>query len=203
MKRFLVASIFTLASASVFAASPSLSNGSFESNSVGGGYAYGNVAAGWSFTGGSGVSSNHTAWGGTTSSGSHFAFLQNTARIAQSFVSTSAFNYTFFFDNALRALYDVGQTVVVQLDGNQIGTFTPTTSWSSVSVSALNVGAGSHTLAFLGTNPTHASDTSAFIDNVSMSVSPVPEPETYALTLAGLGLLGSFARRRKQKNLAA
>jgi hypothetical protein len=203
MKRFLVASIFTLASASVFAASPSLSNGSFESNSVGGGYAYGNVAAGWSFTGGSGVSSNGTAWRGTTSSGSHFAFLQNTASISQSFVSTSAFNYTFFFDTALRAFYNAGQRVVVQLNGNQIGAFTPTTSWSSVSVSALNVGAGTHTLSFLGTNPTHASDTSAFIDNVSISVSPVPEPETYALMLAGLGLMGSLARRRKQKNLVA
>ena len=28
---------------------------------------------------------------------------------------------------------------------------------------------------------------------------PVPEPETYAMLLAGLGLLGMQARRRKQK----
>ena len=28
---------------------------------------------------------------------------------------------------------------------------------------------------------------------------PVPEPETYAMLLAGLGLMGSIARRRKQK----
>ena len=28
---------------------------------------------------------------------------------------------------------------------------------------------------------------------------PIPEPETYAMMLAGLGLLGVFARRRKQK----
>lgn len=33
------------------------------------------------------------------------------------------------------------------------------------------------------------------LDNVS--VSPVPEPETYAMLLAGLGLLGFAARRRK------
>ena len=33
--------------------------------------------------------------------------------------------------------------------------------------------------------------------------SPVPEPETYALLLAGLGLLGFHARRRKQKEAAA
>jgi len=36
----------------------------------------------------------------------------------------------------------------------------------------------------------------ALLDNVS--VSAVPEPETYAMLLAGLGLLGFMARRRKE-----
>ena len=31
----------------------------------------------------------------------------------------------------------------------------------------------------------------------------IPEPETYAMMLAGLGLLGIAARRRKQKSAAA
>ena len=35
------------------------------------------------------------------------------------------------------------------------------------------------------------------IDNVSFSVSAVPEPETYVLLLAGLGMMGVMARRRK------
>lgn len=33
-------------------------------------------------------------------------------------------------------------------------------------------------------------------------LSPVPEPETYAMMFAGLGLIGFVARRRKQKNTA-
>jgi hypothetical protein len=30
-------------------------------------------------------------------------------------------------------------------------------------------------------------------------MAPVPEPETYAMLLAGLGLMGAIAKRRKDK----
>ena len=35
------------------------------------------------------------------------------------------------------------------------------------------------------------------IDNLSLTVTPVPEPETYAMLLAGLAVLGGVARRRR------
>jgi len=38
----------------------------------------------------------------------------------------------------------------------------------------------------------------AALDNISVTAAPVPEPETYAMLVAGLGLLG-FMARRKQK----
>ena len=43
--------------------------------------------------------------------------------------------------------------------------------------------------------------TSGFTGNVASSAiaSPIPEPETYAMLLAGLGLLGLMGRRRKQR----
>ncbi|CAM8670038.1 PEP-CTERM protein-sorting domain [Comamonadaceae bacterium] len=37
----------------------------------------------------------------------------------------------------------------------------------------------------------------AFVQGESFPVTPVPEPETYAMLLAGLGVLGAVARRRK------
>lgn len=40
------------------------------------------------------------------------------------------------------------------------------------------------------------------LDNLTINEA-VPEPETYAMMLAGLGLLGVAARRRKQKEVAA
>lgn len=46
--------------------------------------------------------------------------------------------------------------------------------------------------------------TSRFEMNITsgQNVAPVPEPETYAMMLAGLGLLGVVARRRRQKTAA-
>lgn len=36
------------------------------------------------------------------------------------------------------------------------------------------------------------------LDKIAVIPSPTPEPETYAMLLAGLGLMGSIARRKKQ-----
>lgn len=35
------------------------------------------------------------------------------------------------------------------------------------------------------------------VDNILVQITAVPEPETYAMLLAGLGLVGAFTRRRK------
>lgn len=41
------------------------------------------------------------------------------------------------------------------------------------------------------------------IDNVSFRIAPVPEPETYAMLLAGLALMSGIARRRKPQPATA
>lgn len=56
-----------------------------------------------------------------------------------------------------------------------------------------NLSAGNYTLAF-GTGLG-----SLKVDDVQISVTAVPEPETYAMMLAGLGLIGTIVRRRKAK----
>jgi hypothetical protein len=46
--------------------------------------------------------------------------------------------------------------------------------------------------------------TSAWIDNATISITTaVPEPETYAMLLAGLGVLGAVSRRKQKQTTAA
>lgn len=70
----------------------------------------------------------------------------------------------------------------------------PATPLSSAAVSIENL---------LGARARLVDDGYAFIEkkNVELSfvLTPVPEPESYAMLLAGLGLLGAVARRRSQK----
>jgi len=54
---------------------------------------------------------------------------------------------------------------------------------------------GLTSLQFSGTGTNNARYVG--IDNLSLTIAPVPEPETYAMLLAGLGLIAAVARKRK------
>jgi hypothetical protein len=56
-------------------------------------------------------------------------------------------------------------------------------------------------VSFNATNDILAFDDLRFGRSEHNPTSPVPEPETYAMMLAGLGLLGTIARRRKAKQV--
>ena len=62
------------------------------------------------------------------------------------------------------------------------------TTWS-------NLAAGTYSLNFA------VAGGSLKVDDVTIAVTAVPEPETYAMMLAGLGLIGAMARRRKAKQV--
>lgn len=90
-------------------------------------------------------------------------------------------------------------------------TFTPVVNFSAPGIlgadlwqfSASNISnTAAHTLVITGN--AIGGSTVGFTGNLSVSntpfptVTPVPEPETYAMLLAGLGLMGAIARRRNQ-----
>lgn len=199
----------------VVSAAPLL-NGSFESQNLSESYVgflysdaglnqflgYGPVgvsAGGWSFSGQSGLSYSNTLWGGTAQDGNVFGFLRNEGgEISQSFTDVAG-DYAFSFELEQRTSWRVGgfQTVSVLFDGAAIWSGTPGDTWGAYSFSASNVATGNHTLSLRGTNLGAASDTSVFVDNVRLTVSAVPEPESYMLVLVGLAMIGAVARRRK------
>ena len=55
----------------------------------------------------------------------------------------------------------------------------------------------SNTVHHITVTGTPLVNTQGFVGSLSLSATPVPEPETYAMMIAGLGLVGFMARRRK------
>ncbi|GJJ03651.1 hypothetical protein RugamoR64_41890 [Duganella rhizosphaerae] len=54
-----------------------------------------------------------------------------------------------------------------------------------------------NTLHHITVTGTPLVNTQGFVGSLSLVATPVPEPETYAMMIAGLGLVGFMARRRK------
>jgi hypothetical protein len=81
----------------------------------------------------------------------------------------------------------------------------PDSAWDFTNVAGLqNIAYGGTTVTYRigagGPNYFGGTDESWGVDNfrVTLNVAaPIPEPETYALMLAGLGLIGAIARRKK------
>ncbi len=138
-----------------------LADGSFESPSVGSGssaYVYDPTGSPWAYTGGAGVSGNgsgFTSGNPNAPQGSQVAFVQTTGSVSQS-VTFAAGTYTVSFSGAQRATYQAcSQTVEVLIDGTAVATITPSgTSYATYTTGTYTVTAGSHTLSFVGLNPT-------------------------------------------------
>lgn len=93
---------------------------------------------------------------------------------------------------ALRYLDGVGN---IKYDSN-LQFFNVTSTWTEITFTpaAVPVGASAAFLEF--STATGPGATSVFIDDLSLSA-PIPEPETYALMLAGLVGVGALVRRRR------
>jgi hypothetical protein len=107
--------------------------------------------------------------------------------------STASFSGRFAADNA----------AVAYLNGHQIGTTTGfgEADWSSFTTNASYFVAGVNTITFDVTNwhKLIGNPTGLRVEFDASNITAVPEAETYAMMLAGLGMLGFAARRRQAK----
>lgn len=121
--------------------------------------------------------------------------------------SNGTYTYTLTFDlsgyNAATAAFSgrlaADNSVVVKLNNSVIGSATGFTDWTSFGASSGFV-SGVNTLDFVVTNwaQNGGNPTGLRVEFGASSVAAVPEPETYAMLLGGLALVGAVVRRRKQ-----
>lgn len=174
-------------------------------------YCYDTIAAGdgvcaaSAWTGDAGViRSGNGAWGGVTAaSGNYYGFVQTTHTLQQTFTATESGTATANWIDTNRAGYGGLQSYNVWIDSGmtsqQIGSFsTAVGGWvSRLSSSFTLLNGQNYTLRFTGLATV---DSTAFIDNVALNVTPsaaVPEPASWAMLIAGFGFVGAAARRRR------
>lgn len=208
-----LAAVAALASAgSAHAVTELVTNGSFEVDTISSSWAHVSTVTGWT----SSVSGN-TAFeiqkgatqggegGFNTTAAQGVQYLElNTDRlstISQSIATTTPGLYSLSFSYSGRPGSDAsgmnvywGNTLLTAspLVGNTGGT------WQTYSISTLSALNPSTALRFESVGPTSNTNYGSYLDNVSVAaVAAVPEPETYAMMLLGLGLVGFAARRKK------
>jgi hypothetical protein len=143
---------------------------------------------------------------GTASEGHNFVELDTTKNSSmwQSFSSTAGQHFTLSFDYSPRpGVATASNGIEVLWNNTNVATFTQAggslNAWSSQSFDLIGA-ANSSTLLFraIGVSDSYGGS----LDNVRLTTAPIPEPETWAMMMLGMGALGVVARRRAKAQQA-
>lgn len=202
MKKYLAIAALLSVPAFATAATNLVVNGSFESYPVANGdWTIYTTPNGWT-TGPGGVEIRNNV-AGTAADGVRYAELDANynSEISQTINTGANQSLLLSFFYAPRAgVSTLSNPIDVLWNGTSIGTYsgdgTVNSNWYNVSLFLTGDGDGSNILKFRasGTSDSYGGS----LDNIS--VTAVPEPETSAMLLAGLGLLAAVARRRKTRD---
>lgn len=129
----------------------------------------------------------------------NISFVDGEATFAKTVTARGSNTYTFTFDGLVTGIYDV----VGSFSGYNFNVTGATFNGSVLDTANLgNFSFGS--ITYNGTSPFVLSITGTRVNNNaagfsgSLAVSPVPEPESIAMMLAGLGVIGAVVRRRNR-----
>ena len=181
-------------------------NGSFEmltNTSVSGGYAVINAGStnitGWT-VGGNSVDVINGAFGAISGNSIDMLGSPGPGSLSQTVNTVIGQTYDISFALSYNSVPQNG-TVLFSLNNDPASSFSAASNTAPFTTIAFQYMATQAltTLTFASTGG--AGGSGVVLDNVAM-VSAVPEPETYAMMLAGLGLMGAVARRRKAKQTA-
>ncbi|WP_296000142.1 PEP-CTERM sorting domain-containing protein [Rugamonas sp.] len=196
MKNLILAlGVTALLSGNAFAADELIVNGSFEAPAL----ANGTWSNYDSITGWTGIDHGIEVRNnveGSTPFGVNFVELDTSQNsgMYQNVATSYGQKYTLSFDFSDRPRVALdSQGLDVYWGVSKVGHVDNASGWTQFTVSDLVGAAGSTKLSFYATGTSDGLGTS--LDNVSLTAA-VPEPETYGMMLAGLGLLGLVARRK-------
>ena len=194
------------------AGASTLVDGSFETQGAASSisdYCYGTDCASgaWSFSplvpgsvGDGLISQSGVAWGQPIAGGDgdYFAFIQIEGSFSQTFTATQSGTAVLNWVDASRTNSGSPNTYTVLVNGTLVGTYNPTSSsFLAESSAPFSLIAGvSYIVTFQGTPPDGA-DRTSFIDNVSLTATPLPA--AFPLFATGLGAMGLLGWRRKRK----
>lgn len=131
-------------------------------------------------------------------------FTFDLANVQGSIVSASLTLYSYSVNASLNySLFDVNSPLsAVTASGTNLGIYNDLMSGASYGSFAYSSADANQfrsiTLNGVGINALNNALGGEFGIGGSVLAAPVPEPETYAMLLAGLGLMGAISRRRKQ-----
>ncbi|MEQ1600751.1 MAG: PEP-CTERM sorting domain-containing protein [Methylophilaceae bacterium] len=204
MKKIVLILALTAALPTLANANNLVTNGSFEANAQGNGsWSVYSALTGWTLASGPGIELRNNV-AGTASDGVNYVELDSygNSSIYQIITTTLGADYELYFDysarisqlantNGIEAYWNNDKLTTVTAKGGSIN------NWNTLSFNVTGTGNDKLTFKAVGISDQLGGN----IDNISLTavdvqVSSVPEPSTYALFLAGLGLLGVSARRR-------
>ena len=174
-------------------------------------YQYDPTGSAWSFSAGAGLAGNgsgFTSGNPNAPQGSQVAFLQaSAATISQAVNFPTASSYVISLSAAQRGNYGTSnEEVQVLVDGTVVDTFTPaSTSYATYTTPSFYVTAGSHTISFVGVDPTGA-DYTALLDQVSIYAAPTQigfSDPGFEIPSQGTGRRPSSMNRRARHGASA
>ncbi|MQA39363.1 PEP-CTERM sorting domain-containing protein [Rugamonas aquatica] len=195
-KLFLAAAVTALTASGAASATNLIQNGDFETVSGVNLNNYVRVGAGdgaiafWS-VGGNSVDVINNSYNSISGNSIDMLGTPGPGVLSQSFTAVAGTTYTLSFDLTHNP-YSHGAGLDVFVGGNHYS-FEGSTPVTNYTFNFTTTG-GTQALVFSSVGGDGYSG--AVLDNVSVTAA-VPEPETYAMMLAGLGLVGVIARRRK------
>lgn len=165
--------LFLFCSSTLLANTP-VNGGGFESPNIAEGtFRYHPPGTAWNYVGSAGVSANKSGFtrgNPHAPEGDQVLFIQSQGFLTQTINLPATGDYTFSFKAAQRAnVSNGGQTFVLKVDGQVLGTFTPASIfYQSMQTTAVQLSAGTHTIELRGTNPL-GGDNTAFVDDLQYS----------------------------------